>query len=657
MCGINGFQGDFSPSLLVGMNEVMAYRGPDDAGVHFDASSLTGLAHRRLSIIDLSPLGKQPMWDCTGSVMITYNGEIYNYRELRETLVSQGYRFGNATDTEVLLNLYLRDGTDMLERLNGMFAFAIFDTRDRSLFVARDRLGVKPLYYAEVRKGFVFASELKAILLESSVPRDISAQALHHYFTYLWCPSPITMLKAVRKLQPGWALKVREGSVVARWQFYELPYGVTSDRISARQATAAFREAFYTAVRRQMVSDAPLGAFLSGGLDSSSVVAVARHYQDAAPLKCFNIAVKGSSKEGFQDDSHYARQVAHQLGVELSVIEADVVRPADLPEMIYHLDEPQADPAALLVRHISRLARSQGVKVLLSGTGGDDILCGYRRHTAIMLEKYWSWLPRSARKLIRDLIANLAIGHPLLRRVRKALDYADAGNSDRIVGYLKWINPQNAAAVYGKRMQEEMADPEFLSNGVSQTLKKLPPDTTTLTKMLFLDAKHFLTDHNLNYVDKMSMAEGVEVRVPYLDPDLIALASRLPTDYKQRRLTGKWILRETMRSELPRQVVNRPKTGFMVPVRAWFQNRLPELFRELLNESTLANRQWFDPVGVKSLIEINRRGIVDAAYPLLAIVCIELWLQSFVDTPVPCQLTCSETQRSELSLAANDVPG
>ena len=408
--------------------------------------------------------------------------------------------------------------------------------------------------------------------------------------------------------------------------------------MSTQEATGAFREALYTAVKRQMVSDAPLGAFLSGGLDSSSVVAVARHYQEGAPLRCYSIAVKGIAEEGFQDDRYFAQQVAQQLGVELSVIEADVVRPTGIPEMIYHLDEPQADPAALLVRHISRLARSQGVKVLLSGTGGDDILCGYRRHVAIMLERYWSWLPLGTRKLLRTRIANLSGRHPWLRRARKVFDYADSEESERLLGYLKWISPSHAAAVYGQRMQEEMTDRDFQSNGVKQTLEKLPPDTQPLIKMLFLDSKHFLTDHNLNYVDKMSMAEGVEVRVPYLDPDLIALASRLPTPYKHRFLKGKWILRETMRSELPRQVMTRPKTGFVVPVRSWFQNRIPDFFQGLLDEATLAKRQWFDPNGVKSLIALNRDGIVDAAYPLLAIICIELWLQTFVDKPSPCQV-------------------
>jgi asparagine synthase (glutamine-hydrolysing) len=638
VCGINGFQGSFSASVLAEMNKIVAYRGPDDAGGYYDADSLTGLGHRRLAIIDLSPMGKQPMWDATRSVAITFNGEIYNYRELRETLVSQGYLFRSATDTEVLLNLYLRDGSTMLERLNGIFAFAIFDTRDKSLFLARDGLGVKPLYYTEIPKGFLFSSELKAILLEPSVPRDISAQAVHAYLTYLWCPSPLTMLKAVKKLEPGWALKVHKGRVVAKWQFYELPYGVSSCGISTEQARAEFREAFFTAVRRQMVSDAPLGAFLSGGLDSSSVVAAARHFQPSAPLKCYNIAVKGISKEGFQDDAGFARQVANRLGVELNVIEADIVRPADLPEMIYHLDEPQADPAALLVRHISRLAKSQGVKVLLSGTGGDDILCGYRRHQAITLEKYWSWLPKSVRRRMRELSAKLPGGAPFFRRVRKAFEYADSDTAARIAGYLKWIAPESAWRVYGVRMREEMAHQDLLSNGVAETLKSLPPDTPEVIKLLFLDAKHFLTDHNLNYADKMSMAEGVEVRVPFLDPDLVALAARLPVTYKQHGLTGKWILRHTMRSELPRQVLNRSKTGFVVPVRTWFASQLPDLFRELLDESTLAKRQWFDPAGVKSLIEMNRNGTVDAAYPLLAIVCIELWLQSFVDPPIPRQL-------------------
>src|SRR5208337_5024869 len=275
MCGIAGYSGSFDETLLQRMNAALQHRGPDDAGTFCSRDDRVGLAHRRLSIIDLSPRGHQPMWDATQRAVIVYNGELYNYRELRAELVSQGYAFRSDSDTEVLLNLWLRDGEGMLRRLNGIFAFALWDTRERSLIVARDGLGVKPLYYTELPKGVLFASELKALLHEPTVPRELDPDAVHQHLLYLWCPAPRTLLASVRKLEPGHALTLRGGKVENRFRFYELPYDQPIAPLSEREAIAEVREKLRTAVERQMIADVPQGAFLSGGLDSSSVVAMA----------------------------------------------------------------------------------------------------------------------------------------------------------------------------------------------------------------------------------------------------------------------------------------------------------------------------------------------------------------------------------------------
>lgn len=638
MCGISGFQGSFDPVLLGRMNDIIAHRGPDDCGIYYDPSSEVGLAHRRLSIIDLSPLGSQPMWDWTGTVAIVFNGEIYNFQDLRGTLVSQGYRFRSRTDTEVLLNLYLRDGSSMLEKLNGIFAFAIFDRRDRSLFLGRDGVGVKPLYYSEASKGFIFSSELKVLLAEPSIPREICAEAVHSYVTYLWCPSPRTMLKAVKKLEPGWALKVRNGRVERRWQFYELPYTDTPASVDLDEAIECLQARLKASVKRQLISDAPLGAFLSGGLDSSSIVAMAREFTDSS-FSCFAIVTRNAQREGFVDDSAFARVAAQHLDVRLHTIEADAVAPTDLPAMVYHLDEPQADPAALLVAYISQLARDHGVKVLLSGAGGDDILCGYRRHRALLLEKYWSWLPVRVRRVVREATEKLPVSRPLLRRVRKAFEYADRSENERILGYFQWIAASRTRLLYGPHLRDLATSSSPSSNGLLASLEKLPKTLPPISRLLFLDAKHFLTDHNLNYTDKMSMAHGVEVRVPFLDPDLMSFVASLPPDFKQRGSVGKWILRRAMKPFLHSSILARPKTGFMVPIRSWFQKPIPDFLSDLLSAATLSKHMLFDSAEVQRLLDMSSRGMIDAAYPLLAVACVELWLKTFVDPPTPTRLS------------------
>jgi asparagine synthase (glutamine-hydrolysing) len=635
MCGIAGFSGDFEPALLERMNGAQAHRGPDDADVLFLPEARVGLAHRRLSIIDLSPRGRNPMWDVTRRAVIVYNGELYNYRELRRELIADGYGFNSDTDTEVLLNLYLRDGEKMLERLNGIFAFAIWDTRKRSLLVARDGVGVKPLYFAETPRGFLFASELKALLQESSIDRTLDLEAVRHHVLFLWCPSPITMLKSVRKLEPGMALVVKDGRVAQRFRFYDPRFDREFVDWPEGDAIVQVRKYLTRAVDRQLMSDVPLGAFLSGGLDSSSVVALAQRRIEPDKLQCFTIGFKSKEAqiEGMADDLPYAQRVAEHLGVDLHTIWVGPEMVDELAKMVFYLDEPQADPAPINALFISQLARKQGIKVLLSGAGGDDIFTGYRRHYALLREPLWAWLPHPMREALRNVSSHVRPTSELRRRLAKAFRYADLDGDQRILSYFHWTPPDVLAGVFSPALRA-LGSPD-LTGPVPQALASLPPNVAALNRMLYLEIKFFLTDHNLNYVDKVSMASGVEVRVPMLDPELMALAARLPLHMKQRGRHGKWILRKAMEPYLPHDVIWRTKAGFGAPLRHWLRNDLRAIVDDVLSERSLSARGLFDPKGVHDLIEADRERKVDAAYSIFAMICIELWCRMFVDRARP----------------------
>lgn len=632
MCGIAGFSGYYDLHLLEAMSSTIAHRGPDDEGVWYDQHCGVGLAHRRLSIIDLSPSGHQPMSDAARRAVISFNGEIYNYRDLRGGLESVGYRFNSTTDTEVILNLYLRDGVNCLEQLNGIFAFALWDTEKRKLLLARDGLGVKPLYYALTRNGVVFASEIKALMQVPELNTELDTAALLYYVSYLYAPYPHTPLRAVRKLEPGHAAWVDSRGIECMWQFYRLPYDQPISELPVDYAAEQLRDHLEQAVRRQMVADVPVGAFLSGGLDSSSIVAFARKYANGGQLDCFTIGFKdkGAADEGMVEDLAYARRVADYLGVRLHVIEVGSDMSTRFEEMIYHLDEPQADPAPLNALYICELARQNGIKVLLSGAGGDDIFSGYRRHFALMQEKYWDWLPKSGRRALRDLYSILPVDMAAGRRLSKAFHYADETPQRRLASYFLWIDPGWLQKLAGERLRDEALSLDPLAP-MLRILNELPAGTPPLNQMLALDASYFLTDHNLNYTDKMSMAAGVEVRVPFLDPDLVAFATRLPPGLKQRGATGKWIFKKAMEPLLPREVIYRPKTGFGAPLRRWLQQDLREYVEDLLSENTLKNRGLFDPKVVKELVALDRCGKIDAAYPIFSLICIELWMRLFID--------------------------
>jgi asparagine synthase (glutamine-hydrolysing) len=633
MCGIAGFSGTFDQSLLDRMSAVIRHRGPDDADSLCLPADGIGLAHRRLSIIDLSSAGRQPMWDATRRVCIVFNGEIYNYRELRNELADERFEFRNNTDTEVILNLYLRDGPAMLSQLNGIFAFALWDARSRSLLVARDGLGVKPLYYAVVNDGFVFASELKALLQERTVSRSLDMDAARQYTRFLWCPAPQTMLLGVQKLPPGRAMWITGGTIANEWQFYDLPFDEEPAGWTDADAIAETRDVIARAVERQMVADVPVGAFLSGGLDSSAVVAFARQHQQAEPLRCFTMRFSEgrTASEGLPDDLPYARAAAKGLGVELEEVSVGPATMDDLEAMVYQLDEPQADLAPLNVGLISRSARAAGIKVLLSGAGGDDIFSGYRRHQSLKLEPVWSWLPQPARGALRGLSQRMPTRHATLRRAVKVFGQAHRTPDERIASYFYWLDPEHGDALFaGDALRD--ARPSS-GDALVDRVHSLPSTMPRLNKMLYLDTKYFLPDHNLNYTDKMSMAHGVEVRVPLLDYEVVRHAGRLRVEDKQRGANTKWAFRKAMEGILPRDVIYRPKAGFGVPLRQWMATALRPLVDDVLSERSLSARGIFSAPAVRRLIDLDRQGAIDAAYPILSLACIELWCRAFVDTP------------------------
>jgi len=621
MCGLVGYSGDFVRDSLPTAISLISHRGPDGSGIYFDSDTSVGLGHVRLSIQDLSQLGHQPMQSNDGSAVLVFNGEIYNFRKLREELEKQGFVFRGHSDSEVVLNLYLRDGIDMLSRLDGIFSFAIWDIKTRTIFIARDPLGVKPLYYSEGRTGFVFASEIKA-LLAFIREKEIDGQALHCYLNYLWCPAPMTMFKSIKKLEPGTALTVRDGRIEKKWSFYDLPVGsISSQNFTEVQAADSVRGTVRTDVHKQMVSDVPVGAFLSGGLDSSAVTAFAKEVYPEQRLQCFTIDIdsKDAIKEGISQDLPYAKMVAKHLDVDLHIIKVRSEMAEELSTMLFHLDEPQADPAALNVLFISRLAREHGIKVLLSGAGGDDIFTGYRRHRALAMEKYWRWMPQIFRNIMSSTSSILPTSYPNIRRLKKAFQYANLNGNERIASYFYWLSP----AMVDSLLNKNLLTNDIERNPLVSSLSVLPKDVGDINKMLYLECKHFLADHNLNYTDKMSMAEGVEVRVPLLDLDVVNLAAQIPNQYKQRGKEGKWIFKKAMEGILPNEIIYRPKTGFGAPLRSWLHGPLKELVRDILSNDSLVRRGWFNVKVIQKLIEQDMSNKVDASYTIFAVLCVE----------------------------------
>jgi len=630
MCGIAGFIGSHDVELLRRMGAAQEHRGPDGAGVWTDGQA--GLSHVRLAIIDVSEAGSQPMWDAEARVAISFNGEIYNYRELRAFCERLGVTFKGASDTEVLVNLLAKFGTACLPWLNGIFAFAAWFPAEKEMIIARDSAGVKPLYWANTAEGVGFASEIKALRCVPGIDLSIDPLAIAAYLSLLHAPGELTPVKGIRKVLPGTYLRVSVDGSITTQGFAPKHYSQDIQALSRSDAIEACRHYLNQAVRRQLMSDVPLGGFLSGGTDSTAVAHFAvKNLTGPEAYPCFTVgpvAKNALAEEGFTDDYPYADYVSRNLGLTLHVAQSTPIAIDSLDWMIWQLDEPTPDLAPFVAHSICRIAQERGVKVLLSGAGGDDIFSGYRRHLAISYEPLWDLIPMPLRSGLRRLGSQTSTTSPLLRRFTKLVRYADALPADRLAGYFLWLHADALMPILSQEMKSALGlrrPADILTN----SLAELPEGVSRLNQMLHLDRSFFLVDHNLNYTDKVSMACGVEVRVPFLDAELISFSERLPDSLKQHGREGKYVLREAMRGLLPNSILDRAKTGFGLPLRGLMRGAYGRRVEELARSGRLAATGVFDPQGVLALLEADRRGEIDAAYPLFGVLCVESWLRQF----------------------------
>jgi asparagine synthase (glutamine-hydrolysing) len=642
MCGICGYVGDHRPELLEPMCTAMVHRGPDDAGTWHDAGSGVGLGHRRLSIIDLSPAGHQPMSNEDGTVWISYNGEVYNFQEHREGLLARGHVFRSRSDTEVLVHLYEEKGPDFLDQLNGIFALAIWDSQRKQLLLARDHAGIKPLYYWQDGRRLFFASEIKALLRIPEVPRELNADAVPHYLTFLWVPGKETMLKAIRKVEPGHYLLWRDGQIAEKKWFslaYEPDESVTEDQWIER-----VHDTFMRTTRRQMVSDVPLGAFLSGGADSSSIVACMRQSFPEREIKCYTVCFREGDmqRDQFVDDYPYARRVAELLDVRLEKVLLEPTIVSLLPKMVYHLDEPDADPAAFPSYLISKLAREDGTTVLLSGTGGDEIFFGYRSHLAYRqyewLQRLPSWLTLGTLGAAAAL-AVLAMGaqNRVPRRITKLRRGLLGRGLQRHLLLADWSSQETRRGIFNRSFWNGLKAPE----APPECMQKYADAFVGRGEMNLhshLLIQTFLSAHNFLYTDKTSMAVSIEARVPFMDVELMRLCARIPERLQVKGGVTKHLLKKTMERYLPRDILHRSKSGFGAPLRKWIADDLVAVESDLLSSRRLQARGLFDPQAVQRVLDDNRANKADHAYLIYALLTLELWMQTFIDRP-GCEVT------------------
>ena len=613
---------------------LLSHRGPNASGSKIYAESGVFLGHTRLSIQDLSSAGAQPMVSQDQRYAITFNGEIYNFPALKKDLINRGYVFVSNTDTEVILYLYAEYGLDSFSMLDGIFALAIFDTGNDHLIVARDGMGVKPLYYYIDPGSFAFSSEIKALenlLTEKTLTLDINN--ISRYLTFQWCPGEGTPFTEIKKHNPGEALVIKEGVIVDKKQFFRLPIMRPANKTSnkpAAEIVAHLEKNLRKAVHDQMLSDAPVGAFLSGGLDSTSVVAFAKEIDPS--INCFTIDTQNSSNDGMENDLPYARAAAKYLDVPLHVVKINsdsLVK--NLEKMVWMLDEPLGDPAPLNVLYISELARSNGIKVLLSGAGGDDIFTGYRRHQAVMYDDKLQLLPNIMLTNLEKLTGKLDQRVTLFRRLAKLFNGSSLTGDARSINYFKWIDRNSLIPLFSSEFSSELNE-TFSEQPMLDFLELAHPHSSPLDRMLSLEQRFFTTDHNLLYTDKMSMGAGVEVRVPLLARHLVEFAATIPDKLKQKGKVGKWIFKKTMEPYLPQDIIYRAKTGFGAPLRQWLRFELREYMEELLSDTSLTSRGIFNPERVQLLIQSNNVGKIDVSYTILSLMCIEIWCRQHLDS-------------------------
>ncbi len=627
MCGIAGFfsySADATPlsrPLLAAMTRVLAHRGPDGEGIHYE--NRFGLGHRRLAIIDPSPAGAQPMFDAEKTCVVTYNGEIYNYRELRRELVALGFCFVSQSDTEVLLNAYRAWGTTFPNRLNGIFAFALYDFRDRSLLLARDPIGVKPLFFCDDGNTVTFASEIKALLLNPDLDRRIDETAIDRYFCFNYTPAPSTGLTDVRQLEPGFCRHwTASGSTELR--FRRLDGEEDLSGLTEADARAMLDDQLTAAIRRQTVSDVPIGSFLSGGLDSAAIAYGLGQDRDAR-LNLYH----GRFRHQAYDESGSARQIAERLNLPL--VEFDVEGDVDaLPQIVSrHLEEPTADASSIPFYLLSK-ATAERVKVVLSGDGADELLAGYATYQATLLASFLSRMHATV------LLGGLRLASRLLpvRDTRYSLRdtvrrFATFGVDPFPRHHCSWrriFSPDARRRIYVPQYLERLGSEDPIV-AYSAVLGDGPACPDRLAQALWMDLKFYLPNDMLVKVDRMSMAHGLEVRVPFLDLELVSKLISLPSKFKLRGgFQRKYILRRVLESVFPREILRRPKVGFNMPLEVYLRTSWGDLLMDVVASTKDELGQYLSPKIVSTLLSQHREGKADHRYELFGVLMFGLWL-------------------------------
>jgi asparagine synthase (glutamine-hydrolysing) len=623
ICGIVSFQNRevLNDELLRRMNQSLFHRGPDDQGYYRDNFAALGM--RRLSIIDLE-LGHQPISNEDGSVWVIYNGEIYNYRELRAQLETKGHIFKTHSDTEVIVHAYEEYGQDCVQHFNGMFAIAIWERSARRLILIRDRLGVKPLFYWVEGGNLVFGSELKAVIAHSRVPRQLDFKGLDNFLSLEYIPGPRTIFKDIQKLPPGHLLVFEETAVKLR-QYWDLPYDPL--KADERACTEALADLIQDAVRIRMVSDVPLGAFLSGGIDSSSIVAFMSQ-MSSQPVQTFSI--------GFEDDTYNelpdAQIAADHFGAQhrTQILNSDI---SGLTEkLVYHLDEPMADFSIFPTFLVSQLA-SQSVKVVLSGDGGDELFAGYDTYIAESLSRYYQWLPRGLRQnAIPSLVKRIPPQPAKKGFINKTKRMVEGGALEPSLHHARWmifLTNGEKASLYHPDLRGTLNgySTHSIFEGYFNDAALFDP----LAQQQYVDIKTYLPDDILAKVDRMSMAASIEARVPLLDYRIAEFALNLPPEMKLHRSRTKVILRRAMQKLLPEIALTKPKQGFSIPMKHWLRSSLRPMMQDLLSEGCVRQRGFFNPHTVSAWVREHLDGRANHSHRLWALMVFEIWYRSLIE--------------------------
>ncbi len=644
MCGIAGLI-DSNPEARMGaMLKSIEHRGRDDEGVWTssainDQGQRVCFGHRRLSIIDTSSAGHQPMLSCEGRFVVILNGEIYNYRELRTELTAKGHQFRTHTDTEVLLAAWAEWGEKCLDRLNGMFAFALWDNKERALFLVRDRVGIKPLYYfcgqdARAPGPLAFASEIKSILGSAVIKPELDHESLHQFLTFLWAPDPKTLFKDIKTVPPGHFVKVQNGNVsVHEW------WDISFDEIEEAKDDAWWQErvleTLHRVVKLEMVADVPLGSFLSGGVDSSSIVAMMKQHSNGRQVGTYAIGIEAEDLryDIIPDDVKWARRVNQQLVTDYHEIMLKPEVAELLPMLVRHMDEPAID-MAIPSYLISRAAR-ESMRVMLSGMGGDEVFAGYPRQMAMKIAGAFDPVPQLLRRpLMKTVAAVLPGGMPgrltaPLRNAKKFARSAALEFQDRYLGFETYFTDKAKARLYTDDVRDSTRDVDAYAAHRRYFAKA--ENAAALNQLLYVDLKTFLPCLNLMTTDKTSMAANLEVRVPFLNVEMLELAARMPTSLKLRGLKRKYILKKAAETLLPREVVWRKKAGFGAPIRSWLRGPLQPMVEELLSEEAIRRRGLFRPKEVRRIIDLNLSGREDYNLQVFQLLNLELWHREFID--------------------------